>query len=92
MLPARIQFVYTVNKLEKAVKTIEEGNAWLDDDEVVELAVSRPLDKVIPVRLPSDAWAAIRREAMELGVGPSTLARMWIMEKLRSATESKKSS
>jgi hypothetical protein len=81
-----------MDKLDKEVKAIEDGEAWLEDDEVVELEVSRPLDKVIPVRLPSDAWKAMRREATKLGVGPSTLARMWIMEKLRSATESKKSS
>lgn len=81
-----------MEKVEKAVKAIEEGEAWLEDDEVVELEVSKPLDKVIPVRLPSDAWTAMRREAAELGVGPSTLARMWIMEKLRSVTVAKKSS
>jgi len=76
-----------MDKIEKEVKAIEEGDAWLEDDEVVELEVSRPLDKVIPVRLPSDAWNAMRREATELGVGPSTLARMWIMEKLRSVAK-----
>jgi len=76
-----------MDEMEKAIKAIEEGDAWLEDDEVVELEVSKPLDKVIPVRLPSDAWKAIRREATELGIGPSTLARMWIMEKLRSATK-----
>jgi len=80
------------DKIDKEVQEIEEGNAWLEGDEVVELEVSRPLDKVIPVRLPSDAWKAMRREATELAVGPSTLARMWIMEKLRSAAGSKKSS
>jgi hypothetical protein len=79
-------------KLDNEVKAIEEGNAWLEDDEVVELEVSRPLDKVIPVRLPSDAWSAMRREASQLGIGPSKLARMWIMEKLRHVAGSKKSS
>jgi len=54
-----------------------------ETDEVVEVEVKRPLDKVIPVRRPSDKWEELRREARELGVGPTTLARMWILEKLR---------
>ena len=45
--------------------------------------VKKPLDKVIPVRLPADKWELIRQEARELGVGPTTLARMWILERLR---------
>ncbi|MBI3925494.1 MAG: hypothetical protein HY319_08145 [Armatimonadetes bacterium] len=56
---------------------------WERSDEVVELDVKQPLDKVIPVRLAADKWAVLRREARELGIGPSTLARMWILEKLR---------
>lgn len=56
---------------------------WEDDDEIVELEVSRPLDKVVPVRLSSDKWALLRQEASELGIGPSTLVRMWVLERLR---------
>lgn len=41
------------------------------------------MDKVIPVRLISAKWEGLRREASDLGVDPSTLARMWILEKLR---------
>jgi hypothetical protein len=56
---------------------------WEPTDEVVEVEVKRPLDKVIPIRLPSDKWQALRKEAQELGVGPSTLVRMWILDRLR---------
>lgn len=70
--------------LDKAVEDIEGGDAWNESDEVVHVEVKRPLDKVIPVRLPSDKWEQIREEARELGVGPTTLARMWILERLRS--------
>ncbi len=66
-------------------------DAWLDDDEVVDMEVKRPLDKVIPVRLSSDKWAMLRREATQLGVGPSTLARMWILERLRAVAADKRS-
>jgi len=69
--------------INKEIKEIEQGNAWDDGDEVVHVEVKKPLDKVIPVRLSADKWEEIRKEAMELGVGPTTLARMWILERLR---------
>lgn len=72
-----------MNELEKHVKRLEKGDAWLATDEVVELEFKRPLDQVVPVRLSSDIWAQLRRQARDLGLGPSTLARIWILEKLR---------
>jgi DNA-binding CsgD family transcriptional regulator len=72
-----------MDNLDKELKQIEQGDAWNENDEVVEIEVRRPLDKVVPVRLSSGAWARLRREARELGVGPTTLARMWILERLR---------
>ena len=69
--------------LDKVLESIEQGDAWEESDEVVRVEVKKPLDKVIPVRLPSEKWEQIREEARELGVGPTTLARMWILERLR---------
>jgi len=69
--------------IDKAIKEIEQGNAWDESDEVVQVEIKKPLDKVIPVRLSADKWEEIKREARELGVGPTTLARMWILERLR---------
>jgi len=69
--------------LDKAIKNIEQGEAWDETDEVVPVEVKKPLDKVIPVRLSSEKWEELRKEAAELGVGPTTLARMWILERLR---------
>jgi hypothetical protein len=69
--------------MDKAIKDIERGNAWDESDEVVQVEVKKPLDKVIPVRLSGDKWEEIRREARELGIGPTTLARMWLLERLR---------
>ena len=68
---------------DKEVEKIEQGEAWDETDAVKRVEVKKPLDKVIPVRLPSDKWEQIRVEARELGVGPTTLARMWILERLR---------
>jgi hypothetical protein len=69
--------------LDKAIRDIEQGNAWDESDEVVQVGVKKPLDKVIPVRLSADKWEELRQEARELGVGPTTLARMWLLERLR---------
>ena len=77
--------------IDRELQRIDEGQAWEETDEVVEVAVKRPLDKVIPVRLPSEKWEQLRREARELGVGPTTLARMWILEKLRAVALARKS-
>ena len=57
-------------------------SVWKETDEAVEIEVRRPLDKVIPVRLAADTWDELRREARELGIGPTTLARMWVLERL----------
>lgn len=69
--------------IDKELENIEQGEAWDDADEVVQIEVKKPLDKVIPVRLPAETWEQLRKEARELGIGPTTLARMWIMERLR---------
>jgi len=69
--------------IDKAIRDIEQGNAWDESDEVVKVEIKKPLDKVIPVRLSGDKWEELRREARKLGVGPTTLARMWLLERLR---------
>ena len=72
---------------EKEIQRIEQCDAWDEGDEVVRVEVKKPLDKVIPVRLTSEKWEELRREARELGIGPTTLARMWILERLRQRTK-----
>jgi hypothetical protein len=72
--------------VEDTVRSFDSGEkVWSDRDEVLDMEVREPLDKVIPVRLTSDSWSRLHREARELGVGPTTLARMWILERLRQA-------
>ena len=56
---------------ERQIEQIEQGTAWEDTDEVVEVEVKQPLDKVVPVRLSSEAWTELRQEAQQLGVGPA---------------------
>lgn len=75
--------------LDKTVGNIEQGDAWDETDEVVQVEVKKPLDKVIPVRLPTDKWEELRKEARELGIGPTTLARMWLLERLRQRVKAR---
>ena len=73
--------------MDKAIEKIESGEAWEKTDEIVKLDFKKPLDKVIPIRLSSEKWEQLREEAKELGIGPTTLARMWILERLREKTK-----
>jgi len=72
-----------MSKRDQEIEKIEHGEAWDEGDEVVKMGVKTPLDKVIPVRLSTEKWEELRVEAKELGIGPTTLARMWILERLR---------
>lgn len=66
--------------------THDFGDFW-DETEPVEIKFSKNLTENLTVRLSSSALALLRREASEKGVGPSTLARMWIVEHLRRSQE-----
>ena len=81
---AQLHDPFLLNDMDKAIEKIEQGSAWEETDEVVQVEVKKPLDKVIPVRLSSDKWEQLREEARELGIGPTTLARMWILECLHA--------
>jgi len=72
-----------MNDLDKAVKDIEQGDAWDETDKVVQIEAKKPLDRVIPIRISTEKWEELRHEARDLGIGPTTLARMWILERLR---------
>jgi hypothetical protein len=72
-------------EIERLIERVDRGESIVSEtDEIVEAEVTRPRATVIvPVRIPSDKWAQLREEANEIGVGPSTLLRMWILERLR---------
>jgi len=75
-----------MSEQEREIQRIDDGgNAWEDTEEVVEVEFRRPLNVVVPVRLAADTWEDLRREAKEVGVGPSTLARMWLLERLNKS-------
>ncbi len=61
------------------------GDAWEGSAPLPEARrphFKRPMEKVIPVRLSDEHWRALRAEAARQGIGPTTLLRMWAIEKL----------
>ena len=77
--------------IEREVHRIEQGATAWEDTEEVQLEVKRPLETVVPVRLSSETWEALRLEADKLRVGPSTLVGIWVMEKLRESAPTRSS-
>ncbi|MBN1369596.1 MAG: hypothetical protein JW954_05110 [Dehalococcoidaceae bacterium] len=73
-----------MDKLKNEMERIEQGNAWEETDEVVKIKPSSSLDKVIPIRLSTEDWSKLREEASLRGVGPTTLARIWLLEHLKA--------
>lgn len=76
-------------------ETVEEEAAFWDThssaefEEELEVVTdvifvkARPRKKGLTVRLDEDTLTRLTQQAQEKGVGPSTLARMWILERLR---------
>ncbi len=69
----------------------EEAEFW-DTHDITEFAdqlrpvrvhFARRLSEGITIRLTPDVLADLRARATEMGIGPTTLARMWILERLR---------
>ena len=51
-------------------------------EEVNELTFARPLNHILPVRLDAVTSDALAARARKKGLGSSTLARMWLIERL----------
>ncbi|MBI4493178.1 MAG: hypothetical protein HY690_10350 [Chloroflexi bacterium] len=77
--------------------TYEEEAAFWDNHSLAEFAdelkvakdvkVARPLVHHLSVRLDAKTLVELAALATRLGVGPSTLARMWIMQRLAQERE-----
>jgi hypothetical protein len=50
----------------------------------VEVKFAKNLSSSLSIRLSPETTDKLFQKAHEIGVGPTTLARMWIMEKLKS--------
>lgn len=71
---------------QREIERIDEGGSVFDGAEDVEIEVTQPLGKVVPIRMSADQWNMLRTEARELGVRPTTLLRMWVLERLRQVS------
>lgn len=58
----------------------------------VKLDVAKPLAHILGVRLDAKTIDQLAKLGSEMGIGPSTLVRMWVMEKLASFPKQKHSS
>lgn len=76
----------------KPFKTLEEeANFWdthditdeINEGTLIGFHQANKTD-IISIRLEPKVVENLRRQAFKKGVGPTTLARMWIMEKLQS--------
>ncbi len=79
-----------------AFKSVEEEAAYWDTHSVadhwesatpVRLRVAKNLSEGVTIRFDPETLAEIRRFADERGIGPSTLLRMWVRERLMVETK-----
>jgi predicted DNA binding CopG/RHH family protein len=57
---------------------------YQDELKTVRARVGRNLSEGITIRLDRETLAELRSRAKAQGIGPTTLARMWILQHLRS--------
>ena len=60
---------------------------YQDEFHTVEARFAKNLSAGINIRLDPATLAVLRREARQRGIGPTTLARMWILEHLQHIHE-----
>jgi hypothetical protein len=58
---------------------------YQDEFKTVKARFAKNLSVGLHIRLDPDVLMKLRNEAKEKGIGPTTLARMWIMEQLSSS-------
>lgn len=56
---------------------------YLRDAKPVKVVVAKNLSTGITIRFDSGVLEKVRSQAQEKGLGPTTLIRMWVMEKLQ---------
>lgn len=56
---------------------------YMDEFKPVKVRFAKKLSEGINIRLDPETLQELRKRASEKGIGPTTLARMWILERLR---------
>jgi predicted DNA binding CopG/RHH family protein len=65
--------------------THDVADYW-DEMKLVRVRFAKNLSEGITIRLDPETLNSLREQAKERGIGPTTLARMWILEHLRGAS------
>lgn len=60
---------------------------YQDELQTVKVHVAKNLSAGLNIRLDPDTLARLRAKAEEKGIGPTTLARMWLKERLQAHSE-----
>ena len=79
----------TKSRIPECSSVQEEAEFWdthdttdfEDEFTAVQVRFAENLSEGLHIRLDPDTLAELRREAREKDIGPTTLARMWIMER-----------
>jgi hypothetical protein len=58
---------------------------YLDELTPVKVRFARNLSEGITIRFDPETLVSLRQQARKKGIGPTTLARMWILERLQQA-------
>jgi hypothetical protein len=58
--------------------------AYLDELKPVRVRFAKNLSEGLTVRLDPETMRALREQAKRQGIGPTTLIRMWVLERLRA--------
>ena len=64
-----------------------DGTEYLDESTPVQITIGQDLARRLTLRLDEGDREALAKRARAKGVGPSTLARMWLKERLRQESE-----
>ena len=56
---------------------------YKDEFKPVKVRFSKKLSEGITIRLDQETLSELRSQAQKKGIGPTTLARMWVIEQLR---------
>jgi predicted DNA binding CopG/RHH family protein len=84
----------TESRIPKFANREEEATFWdthdisdyWDELKPTKLKVAKNLSKGITIRLDEETLENLRQQAHRKGIGPTTLARMWILERLQGTS------
>ena len=74
---------FTSREEEAAFWDTHDITEFEDELEPVQVRFSKHLSEGITIRLDQETLGKLRHLAHEKGIGPTTLARMWLLERLR---------